>query len=140
MTLKGFSPVLEPLTFTRVVSTPGALNEIVFDRGNADHEPIVFRTAPDEAMVLNADAGSVIVTDEHAIIAEDSGWCGAWLPLKEAEQFLRNNASWHLPAQRPVFAQGMVASAPVKVWAEKDRILFVVPHVYAQDLQMRITS
>jgi hypothetical protein len=137
MTRKAVALVLEPLTLTRVVSTAASLDALTFAPGTPE-DTIILRTAPDEAMILDAVPASVVVDDQHAIIVEDSGWCGAWLPTDVAEQFLLQNATWHLPPERPLFAQGMVAEAPVKVWAETQRVLLVVPRVAAQDFQSRM--
>jgi len=125
--------VLEPLTLTRIVTTVEALAAAVFADG-----AIVFRTAPDEALVL--DAGQVHIDDPHAIIVQDTGWCGAWLDAGVAIAFLRAEAAWAPPPRRPAQAQGRVGNAPVKLWFEEDRVLFVVPHVVAQDFAERMVK
>lgn len=127
--------MLEPLTVTRIVSTSAELDRLVAS-GSFDDESIVLRTAPDEVVVVPSQ--TVATTDPHAIIVEDTGWCGAWLDEADAADFLRNNCTWEVPVERPAFAQGRVADAPVKLWLEHDRVLFLVPHVAAHDLGKRM--
>ncbi len=118
--------MLEPLTATRIVTTPEALD--VFE-GPAGC--LVLRIAPDEALVLGE--AEVSVADPHAIVVPDAGWSGTWLAADRADAFLAQECAWRLPAVRPAFAQGMVGHMPVKLWFETDRTLFVVPHVSATD-------
>lgn len=130
---KGGELVLEPMSVTRVVSTSEALDDAGFSG-----DSIVLRTAPDEVLVLPPQ--HVEVDDAHAVIVEDSGWYGGWVPCAVAEVFLRNNCTWELPTARPSFAQGRVADAPVKLWLESERVLFLVPHVAAHDLMRRMAA
>ncbi len=119
------------MPLTRVVSTPAAL-----DAATVADTLIVLRTAPDEVLVIGN--ASFTVDDPHAIVVEDGGWCGAWMPWDQAEPFLRANCSWDLPTERPAMAQGRVADAPAKLWLEEDRMLFLVPHVTAVDVGDRM--
>ncbi len=127
--------MLEQLTFTRVVASPAALDAATFPA-----DTIVLRTAADEVLLLGTSAGDVTVDDSHAIIVDDTGWAGAWFSPDEAARILRDHSTWDVPAERPAFAQGMLAHAPVKVWLETDRVLVAVPHVGAVDLAERIAS
>jgi hypothetical protein len=127
-------PELEPLAAVRVVAAPGALNA----RGVPDGA-IVLRIAPDEALVVGpSDPGEVEVADEHAIVATDGGWSGAWVTPEEAAGILAAGAEWEPATDRPVLAQGMVAGIPAKLWLEPDRALIVVQSVLAAELAERI--
>ena len=119
--------MLERLTVTRVVTTPEALDGLDPPAGD-----VVLRIAPDEALVLGVV--DITVDDAHAIVIKDSGWCAVWLDAERANRFLDRECAWRRPSVRPAFAQGMVGHMPVKLWMERDRTLFVVPHVSATDL------
>ena len=128
--------LLSTLPVTRIVSTAAAI-----DAATVPADALVLRTAPDEAIVIHADAvdpTAIAVDDPHAIVVADAGWCGGWIPNAAADPFLDANCSWARPADRPAFAQGMVAHLPVKLWLEADRTLFVVPHVSAHELTHRL--
>ena len=124
--------MLERLRATRVVATPEALDRAVVATGC-----IVLRIAPDEALIIGEHP--ITADDPHAIVVDDAGWCGAWLSAEAAERFLRAECQFSTPPERPALAQGMVAGLPVKLWLEAERTLFVVPHVFAHDLQARMT-
>ena len=129
-------PPIDTINVTRVVTTAEALAN-----ATVPADAIVLTTAPDEALVVGATEGTpppVEVDDPHAIIVEDAGWCGAWIPAIGADAFLDRECSWTRPTERPAFAQGMVAHLPVKLWFEADRTLFVVPHVSANELTLRM--
>lgn len=121
------------MTLTRVVATPSALDATVVPSG-----AITMRVAPDEALFV--DVGAVQVDDEHAIVVDDGGWCGAWFPRAAVDRWLTTHSTWQLPAAQRCFEQGMMAAAPVKLWADGDRVLLLVPHVAARDLAERLAS
>lgn len=129
--------MLEPLTLTRIVSTAVALDHVIGTDAFAEGT-LVFRTAADELLLTPPQHVELI--DEYAIVVEDTGWCGVWIDEADAADFLRNNCTWEVPVERPAFAQGRVADAPVKLWLEHDRVLFLVPHVAAHDLAKRMSS
>jgi hypothetical protein len=123
---------LERLTATRVAATPASL-----DAAPWPADAIVLRAAPDEVIVLAAIAPALIA-DTHAIVEPETALFGVWLPAVEALEWLEHECDWALPVARPAFAQGAVAGLPLKVWFERDRVLFVVPAPFAADLLERL--
>ena len=80
------------------------------------------------------------LADPHAIVTRDTGFAGAWLEQSEALDFLERACSWRLPDERPALAQGAVADLPVKLWLEKERVLFLVPAPLAHALEERMVG
>jgi hypothetical protein len=100
----------------------------------------VFRVAPDEAFIYS-EAGELRLpklSDEHAIITQDSSLAGIWLNQKEAHTFLEHECLWELPKTRPAFAQGTIAHLPAKLYFEQERVLVITSAVYALDLAKRL--
>ena len=122
----------EVLTATRIAATSAAL-----DAAQWPSDAIVLRTAPDEAIVLAAIASSLIA-DAHAIVEAETALFGVWMPIDEALALLERECDWELPAARPAFAQGGVAGLPLKLWFERDRVLFVVSAPFATDFAERL--
>jgi len=140
--------VLEPLLCTRLVATAAALEAARWPSGS-----IAMRVAPDEMLVVRSDAAdpadpadpSVVspvslvgAADPHAIIEEDAGWRGVWVPSDQALGLVERGCRWEPPRARPAFAQGALADLPVKIWFEKDRVLFIVAAPFAADLEARL--
>lgn len=125
--------MFDPIHLTRVVSTPAALDGIA-TAGS------VLRTAPDEALVLDAGPDDIDLSDPHALIAADPGWMAAWLQHDTLERLLRHGAEWRPGVTRPTLAQGLLFQLPVKVWVEDERVLLLVPHTLAGDLARRIEA
>ncbi|MBA3357269.1 MAG: hypothetical protein H0U18_15285 [Pyrinomonadaceae bacterium] len=125
-------PELKLFHGTRIVATPAALDTAVWPQ-----DALALRLAPDEVFVTPAITAD-IVDDQHAIVAPDAGFAGAWIVPDEALEFLQRSCEWELPLERPAFAQGAVAGLPVKLWLEDDRVLFLVPAPYATDLEERM--
>ena len=48
------------------------------------------------------------------------------------------HVEWHLPVDRPAFAQGRVAGVPAKLWLETDRVLLVTATAHADELAERL--
>jgi len=124
---------LEPLTVTRIVATPAAIDAVTWPAG-----VVRLRLAPDELLVTG-DHRTLVLADPHAIVEPDGGWYGAWIPEAEAAVILGRTCPWAVPAARPVFAQGAVADLPVKLWLETDRVLVLTPAPYAADLAERLS-
>ena len=122
----------EVLTATRIAATSAAL-----DAAQWPSDAIVLRTAPDEAIVLAAIASSLIA-DAHAIVEPETALFGVWMPIDEALALLERECDWELPVARPAFAQGAVAGLPLKLWFERDRVLFVVSAPFATDFAERL--
>lgn len=125
-------PDLKLLHGTRIVATPVALDKAVWSQ-----DVLALRIAPDQVFVTPA-ISAAFVDDQHAIVAPDAGFAGAWIVSDEALDFLERSCEWELPRERPAFAQGAVAGLPVKLWLEDDRVLFLVPAAYATDLEERM--
>ncbi len=123
-----------PLEATRIVAAPEALDAAPWPEGTR-----ALRLAPDEAFVLArvlADA----VSDPHAIVERESGFAGAWLPMKDALAYLACACPFDLPSERPAFVQGAVAEIPAKLWFEADRVLFVVQAPFVADFEARMDA
>ncbi len=125
-------PDLKLLHGTRIVGTRAVLDAAVWPQNT-----LALRIAPDEVFVMPAISAD-FVNDQHAIVAPDAGFAGAWIVSDEALEFLQRSCEWELPRERPAFAQGAVAGLPVKLWLEDDRVLFLVPAPYATDLEERM--
>ena len=137
-------PVLNRIQGTRIVSTPQALDAAAFPQ-----DALVLRLASDEVFVmaqksdssaLRAQESDFLLADPHAIVEPDAGFAGAWVNMPEAMSFLERACEWELPSQRPAFVQGAVAGLAMKLWFEKDRVLFLVPAPYAADLEGRLNG
>jgi len=126
------SLTLDRLTATRIASTPAALDATPWPAG-----VIVLRTAPDEAVALASVAPSLI-DDAHAIVEAETALLGVWMPADSARALLERECDWELPVARPAFAQGAVAGLPLKLWLERDRVLFVVGGPFAADFLERL--
>jgi hypothetical protein len=122
---------LEPLIATRIAATSAAL-----DRARWPDGAIVLRTASDEAIVL-AVIAPALIADVHAIVEPERSLRGVWMPADDALALLERACDWELPAARPAFAQGAVTGLPLKLWFERDRVLFVVPAPLAVDFMER---
>lgn len=125
-------PALERLRGLRVVADPAALDAARW-RGS---DVTVLRLAPDDAFVIDADG--VEIDDEHAIVEPEVGFAGAWLPVGAIERHLE----WTLPPERPVLAQGFVATVPAKIWLPGGRddglVLLLTAAAYADELEGRL--
>jgi hypothetical protein len=123
---------LERLLATRIVALQKAIDEAAWPEGS-----LVLRIAADEVLVT-AVVDSTAVADPHAIVERETGLSSVWLESAEALDFLERECDWELPTERPAFAQGMVAGVPLKMWFERDRVLFLVPAPFAVDLSERL--
>jgi hypothetical protein len=94
----------------------------------------VLRFAPDDAFAVGADR--VDVEDPHAIVEDEVGFVGAWLPV----DVIAAHVEWALPADRPALAQGAVANVPAKVWLAGDDgdALLITAAAYADELASRL--
>ena len=124
---------LERLTGTRIVSTPAAIESAMWPK-----DARVFPLAPDEVFV-DAAIDASRIDDLDAIVVRETGFSGVWVERATALDFLQRECDWKLPAHsESVFAQGLVAGLPVKVWFEADRVLFFVASPLAQDFMERL--
>jgi hypothetical protein len=136
---------------TRIVATAAALEAARWPTGS-----IALRVAPDEMLIVRNGAADraesvdptlvsllplvslVGAADPHAIIEEDSGWRGAWVPAAQALALVERACRWEPPRARPAFAQGALADLPVKIWFEHEQVLFIVAAPFAADLEARL--
>jgi len=125
---------LKQIPATRIVATSSALDQATWPA-----DALVLRIAQDEALVTPPVAG-LNLDDPHAIVVPDGGFATAWVAADQALAFLERACEWALPSQRPAFAQGAVASVPIKLWLEEARVLFVVPVPYVHDFEERYQS
>ena len=119
--------VLNPLTATRIVATPDALDAAAWPA-----DALALRTAPDELVVMPAQ-GSVSLSDPHAIVIADGSLTAGWVDEADGLHFLAHSCEWEIPESRPCFAQGQIAGFPVKLWLTDGRILFIVESAFAED-------
>jgi hypothetical protein len=118
----------EPLTFVRLRGVRLTARPAAIDRAQWPPLAIVVRIAPDDAFVIDAgldDAGQVAHLDPHAIIEEESMFCGAWLSAPQLQHVVER-LEWPLPTARPALAQGMAAGLSIKLWLEDERTLLIV--------------
>jgi hypothetical protein len=132
MTLREHVPEFEAIAATRIVARPAALDGAAWPAG-----ALALRLAPDE-LLFTANIDPRVVDDPHAIVIRESGFAGAWIASATALEFLTQACEWELPSRRPAFAQGAVAGLPVKLWFEEDRVFFLVPAAYLNDLLERM--
>lgn len=124
-------PKLERFLLSRIVA-----NQTAIDRANFA-AALSFRVAPDEIYV-QAELSPEDIEDAHAIITQDSSLVGVWLEPQDAHAFLERECAWEIPAERPVFVQGMVAHLPVKLYFEETRVLFLTTAPFGHDLELSL--
>lgn len=130
---------LETVPGTRVVASPSTLDSVAWPAG-----AIVLRFAPDDVFVIGGE--SIAVSGDHAIVAAEAGFSGAWLTAGELAHVVEH-IDWPLPAEHPAFAQGFVASVPAKLYLTGaasgsdggDRVALLLTNTpYAAELQERL--
>ena len=124
-------PEVEILLGRRVVATPAAIAGASFPPGAGG-----LRIAFDDVLVIGD--GPIELSDEHAIIEPDSGWCALRVGEDQALAFLASHAAWEPPPTRPVLAQGMVAGLPAKVYLDGPGSMIVVAAPFAAELEDRL--
>ena len=122
-------PALEPLHGLRVVADPAALDAARW-RGT---DVTVLRLAPDDAFAIDADG--VDVDDADAIVESEVGFSGGWVAVHD----VAHHVEWSIPAERPVLAQGSIASVPAKLWLPDDGdALLLTATAYGAELASRL--
>ena len=124
-------PALETLRGRRVVASPESLDVAAWDEG-----AVVLRFAPDDAFAIGAI--NIDVSDEHAIVAEETGFVGMWLSVSELAEQVLPHIEWPLPDARPALCQGFIAGVPAKLWVTDDRALLICACSYADELAERL--
>lgn len=131
---------LETIAGTRIVASPSTLDSVSWPSG-----AIVLRFAPDDAFVIGGE--SIAVSGDSVIVASDAGYSGAWLTADELAH-VAEHIDWPLPTERPVFAQGFVASVPAKLYLTGaatssdggDHVALLLTNTpYAHELQERLS-
>lgn len=115
----------------RVVASPDALDAAIWKQA-----ALVLRFAPDDAFAIGA--AGVDISDEDAIVADESGFLGAWMTTEELAEHVLSHIEWPLPEARPGLGQGLIAGVPSKLWLTADRALLVCPAAYAHELAERL--
>jgi hypothetical protein len=130
---------LETLFGTRINALPEALDAAAWGP-----DTIAMRISPDDLFVYNdmfspKDVGvdAVRAADEHAIIENETGFCGTWLAPNQVEQVL-THIEWTLPTERPALAQGFIAGVPAKLWLTDNISMLLVGRQNASDLLERL--
>lgn len=121
----------EVLNGRRIVADPASLDTAEWPVGS-----VVLRIAPDDVLVLGE--GAIALSDQHAIVEPDGGFCGVRMTELEVIRLLSRNANWHLPDVRPCLAQGMVAGLPVKVLVDDGRALLITLTPFAAELEEQL--
>lgn len=124
---------LKRLTMTRIVGTAVSLDALTLP-----DEAILLRIAPDEAYIY--PPAEVEPADEWAIVKQDSGMAGAWIPAVVIADVLERFCEWEVPTERPVLCQGMVAGLPAKLWLEEEQTLLLVPGSLLAEMEARINA
>jgi hypothetical protein len=120
---------LEPLPGLRVVADAAALDAARWQGTDV----MVLRLAADDALALGADG--VAIDDEHAIVEQEAGFVGAWVPI----DIVIRHLEWPLPTDRPALAQGSIANVPAKLWLPDDGdALLLTAAAYANELAGRL--
>lgn len=126
--------MLETLRGMRVVGPPETLDGL--EQGVLGNGVTALRFAPDDLFAVGA--GDIEIADEAAILAEESGFVGAWLTATELERWVLPHIEWPLPTGRPAVAQGLVAGVPAKLWLDRDRALLLCAAAYGHELAERL--
>jgi hypothetical protein len=120
----------EHLVGLRVVAKPAVLDATTWPAAAT-----VLRLAADDAFVINA--ATVEVADEHAIIEPETAFVGWELSATEFAQHFHHHLEWQIPAERPVFVQGLAAAVPTKFWLQDDTVLVICTAAHAHELAER---
>jgi hypothetical protein len=97
----------------------------------------VFRLALDDVLVIGE--GPINLSDDHAIIEPDTGWCALRVSEERALTILVHHAAWDPVPERPVLVQGMVAGLAAKVYLDGDRSMLMVATPLAAELEERLS-
>lgn len=120
----------EHLVGLRVVAKPAVLDATVWPAAAT-----VLRIAADDVFVINT--ATVDIADEHAIIEAETAFVGWELSPTEFDQSFQHHLEWQIPAERPVFVQGLAAAVPTKFWLQDDTVLVICTAAHAHELAER---
>lgn len=121
----------EPLSAIRVIGNPQVLDDLAWPDAMAS-----LRVAPDDVLVIGAARPQL--TDEHAIVEDETGLVGWWLTGDELTVYVLPHVEWALPAARPALAQGLVAGVPAKIWLTEDSALLLCAAAHAHEMAERL--
>jgi hypothetical protein len=125
------------LTGVRITANAGAIDAASWPQG-----AIVVRIAPDDAFVIDATvdhAAPLLAADPHAIIEDESLFCGAWLGGEQMQRVV-DMLEWPLPSARPALAQGMAAGLSIKLWLDGERTLLIMSKSVLHEVSERFGS
>ena len=124
-------PAPEPVEAVRVVASPPAI-----DAARWASDTVVIRVAPDELLVVGADAPDV--ADPHAIVERDRGFAAVSIAAASVDD-LQWRAAWPLPREPGTSGQGLLHGVPVKVVVRADgSVVVIVARAYAHELEERL--
>jgi hypothetical protein len=121
----------DPIRALRVVAAPAVLDELAWPDGVS-----ALRLGLDDLLVIGAHPGSLGVP--AAIVEEERGFVGWWLTADELRDRVMPHVEWPLPAERPAFAQGLIAGVPAKLWLADERALLLCMAAYAHEVTERL--
>ncbi len=122
------------MTATHIVATPQSLDALTLPKAS-----ILLRIAPDEALILPPlSLDQLRLKDKHAIVVQDGGFAGLWLPIAEAVALCARLCDFELPAARPSLAQGALAGIAAKLYFEESRALILFPAPLIEDFEERV--
>jgi hypothetical protein len=121
----------EPIEAVRVVASPSAI-----EAARWASDTVVIRVAPDELLVVDADAPDV--ADPHAIVEPDWGFAAVSIAAASLDD-LQGRAAWPLPREPGASGQGLVHGVPVKVIVRADgSAVLIVARAYMHELEERL--
>ncbi|MFT5201015.1 MAG: hypothetical protein ACI9C1_000380 [Candidatus Aldehydirespiratoraceae bacterium] len=125
-------PEFLDIRIRRVVATSAAIDAL------SARGVTVLRSAVDEALVIDADAGELKLDDPWAIVQEDTSWVAFAYDHETAARLFPRVASWEPPSSAQPFAQGMAVGLPVKAWWRDSNMVILCPACFEHDLRQRI--
>lgn len=121
-------PVPDILHFIRITADPATIDSVEWPIG-----ALVLRIAPDDALVMGVEG--IALADEHAIVEDETGFCGFWTSRQDAEDWISRNAEWEIQDDR--LNQGLAAALPIKLHAHGDQVLVLTHSALAHELEER---
>jgi hypothetical protein len=110
--------------------------------GLRDPLPGAYRVAADEQLLIGGRAGELLAAAATAPLAVDhtDGFAAFVLAGEAVDEAFARLAEFPLPAERPAFAQGLVAHVGAKVVAREAELLVLVPSVLGHHLRARVLA
>ena len=119
-----------PLTLTRVVATPFAVDALAAD----STDRLCVRVAPDEMLIDPSGGELAAIDDSHAITAVDHSYSVA--VIGSAAELTRA-LEWDWPATSQV-GQGLLHAVPVKLVRHRHLVLLFCPTAFVHEHEERL--